>query len=250
MTTGAPRGTISVHGLGHRFGDRTILSDIKFDVAPSEILAIMGTSGGGKTTLLRCMAGLIVPTEGDVLIEGVSVRSEPEAVRSRLGFVFQSAALFDYLNVQENVLFGVRRQKRLSVQAAKETADRLLERVGLKDAGHLMPSELSGGMRKRVGLARALATEPAIVLYDEPTSGLDPVTGYAIDEMIAQTARDLNVTSLVVSHDVTSVFRVADRIAFLSQGKLAFLGTPEEFEAARDEAIRDLVFKAETRSFL
>jgi phospholipid/cholesterol/gamma-HCH transport system ATP-binding protein len=153
------------------------------------------------------------------------------------------------MTVEQNITFGIERKRKLSRKEKKEITSRLLEEVNLAGTEHLMPSELSGGMRKRVGLARALALEPKVVLYDEPTSGLDPVTAYAIDELILETRAHTQATSLVVSHDVNSVLRVADRIAFLHQGALIFLGTPREFRSASEEAIRDLVGKARAESF-
>lgn len=244
------REVIQVKGVSHRFDERWVLRSIDLEVQRGEVLAIMGTSGGGKTTLLRIVGALLRPTEGDVLVDGISAIDRPEAVRAKIGLVFQSAALFDYLNVEENVLFGVQRRRRLSRTERSELTERLLAQVALKDAARLMPAELSGGMRKRVGLARALAMEPEVLLYDEPTSGLDPVTAYSIDELIASTGRDLNVTSVVVSHDVTSIFRVADRIAFLAEGHLRFVGTPDEFEQSFDTSIRELVEKSQTRTLL
>lgn len=239
---------VSVRSLSHRFGAQQVLRDISFEVDARRIMAVMGSSGGGKTTLLRCVAGLIRPTAGEVRIAGVDAVREPERARAKLGFVFQSSALFDYLNVRDNVLFGLLRRRPMSRQEQDDTADRLLSQVGLAGEGGRMPSELSGGMRKRVGLARALASEPEVVLYDEPTAGLDPVTAYAIDEMIVETAHRLGVTSILVSHDVTSVFRVAQRIAFLDGGALQFLGTPDEFERSTEVSIRELIRKAESRS--
>lgn len=240
---------IDVRQVSHSYGAREVLSDVSLQVMPREIVAIMGSSGGGKTTLLKCISGLVTPTRGEVLVEGVSMQKEPEQARSRLGMVFQSAALFDYMNVRDNLLFGVRRRKRLSASQQSELAERLLKMVSLEGAADLMPSELSGGMRKRVGLARALAAEPQVLLFDEPTSGLDPVTAYAIDELIVRTSQALGVTSVVVSHDVSSVFRVASRIAFLHEGRLRFVGTPEEFRSAKDDSISDLVEKASAEAF-
>jgi phospholipid/cholesterol/gamma-HCH transport system ATP-binding protein len=240
---------ISIQGVSHWFGEKQVLKGISIDIPQGEVLAIMGSSGGGKTTLLKCISGLITPREGDVLVDGISVRQEPEKARSRMGLVFQYAALFDYMTVEQNITFGIERKRKLSRKEKKEITSRLLEEVNLAGTEHLMPSELSGGMRKRVGLARALALEPKVVLYDEPTSGLDPVTAYAIDELILETRAHTQATSLVVSHDVNSVLRVADRIAFLHQGALIFLGTPREFRSASEEAIRDLVGKARAESF-
>lgn len=232
---------VKVQGLYLSYEGRDVLRGIDLHVQEGEILAVMGSSGGGKTTLLKCIAGLLRPTRGDVLVDGLSVTRQADAVHAKVGLVFQYAALFDYLNVADNVLFGVRRHRRLSKKEEGELLDRLLDEVGLQGNSRLMPSELSGGMRKRVGLARALATEPKVLLYDEPTSGLDPVTAYAIDGLIAHTRNRTGVTSIVVSHDVTSVFRVSDRIAFLHAGELMFLGSPEEFRTNTSPVLRELV---------
>jgi phospholipid/cholesterol/gamma-HCH transport system ATP-binding protein len=165
-----------------------------------------------------------------------------------MGLVFQYAALFDYLDVANNVLFGVRRTRRFSTQEENEFVEQRLRDVGLAGKERLLPSQLSGGMRKRVGLARALAMEPKVLLFDEPTSGLDPVTAYSIDQLIVETRNRLNMTCVVVSHDVTSVFRVADSIAFLEQGRLVFHGSPAEFRTVSRGAIGELVEKARAES--
>jgi len=239
---------ISVQGLSHRFGDREVLRDISLEVGKGELLALMGSSGGGKTTLLRCISGLITPTAGKVNVAGVDSVADPEAARAKMGMVFQYAALFDSMNVSENILFGVRRRRRLSRKQEQELVESALGRVGLKDSSHLMPSELSGGMRKRVGVARALALEPEVILYDEPTTGLDPITTYTIDELIVSVKAELKVTGLLVSHDVASVARVADRVAFLHQGGLAYMGTPQGFLDSDFPAIRELVSKSRSLS--
>ncbi|MBS1724817.1 MAG: ATP-binding cassette domain-containing protein [Armatimonadetes bacterium] len=241
---------LKIDHLSHSFGRRQVLFDIDFEVAEGEIVVVMGSSGGGKTTLLKCVAGLLPIEEGDVIVDGVSVRQDPETARAKMGMVFQYAALFDYLNVADNVAFGVKRQKGLVSKAARQLVGEQLEAVGLEGSEALMPAELSGGMRKRVGLARALAMEPKVLLYDEPTSGLDPVTAYSIDQLIVETRERTRTTSIVVSHDVTSVFRVADRIAFLDKGRLLFLGTPQEFRAAQDKEIQDLVTLARSEQAL
>lgn len=235
---------IRVESLTHRFEGREVLHDISFEVKPGQIVAIMGSSGGGKTTLLRCLAGLLRPTSGKIEVGGVDVVLEPERARTQIGLVFQSAALFDYLNVEDNVLFGVRRKGRTRALALRDTLGKTLAAVGLTGSEKLMPSELSGGMRKRVGLARALALSPEVLFYDEPTSGLDPVTAYAIDQLIVETRERMGVTSLVVSHDVNSVFRVADQIAFLQTGRLSFFGSVGEFRASRDEGISEIISTA------
>lgn len=235
---------LQVKNLSHTFGDRKVLSDIHFEVEKGEVLVIMGSSGGGKTTLLRCITGLIQPTEGQVLIEGLDMTKDPELARKKLGLVFQNAALFDYLNVFENVSFGLERRPGMKKAAVKARVLELLALVGLENAETLGVSQLSGGMKKRVGLARALALDPEVILYDEPTSGLDPVTAYSIDQLIVQMQKELDVTSVVVSHDVSSVLRVATKILFLERGQMAFYGTPKEFKEVRTGAVQSLLEKA------
>jgi len=204
---------ISIQGLSHRFGSKLVLDNISLTIHRGEIVAIMGSSGGGKTTLLRCLTGLLRPSEGSIEIDGVDALAEPEKVREKMGLVFQNAALFDSLNVFDNIVFGAKRKWRLKRVEQQRLVLQLLKEVGLEGSARLMPSELSGGMRKRVALARALAMKPDLLLYDEPTSGLDPVTAYSIDQLIVQLRDSAGMTSVVVSHDVSSVFRVADRIA-------------------------------------
>jgi phospholipid/cholesterol/gamma-HCH transport system ATP-binding protein len=240
---------ISIRDIAHSFGDKVVLRDIDLEVAPGEIVAIMGSSGGGKTTLLRCIAGLLTATKGDIEVDGVNVRLKPVDARRHMGMVFQSGAPFDYLNVRDNVLFGVKRHLKLTKEEQAEVVAKELSTVGLDGTDLLMPSELSGGMKKRLGIARALAMSPAVMLYDEPTTGLDPITTYTIDALIVRLRKELGVTSLIVSHDVSSVFRVADRIAFLHQGELTFVGTPGEFQSSREAAISEMVEKAQATTF-
>ena len=240
---------VRVRALDKSFGDRQVLHGIDLEVEQGEIVAIMGSSGGGKTTLLRCISGLTEPTRGEILVDEIDVSRQPEEARRHMGMVFQSAALFDYMNVEDNVLFGIRRQLKLRHTDQKELARKSLLRVGLEGEEHKMPSELSGGMRKRVGIARALAINPRVLLYDEPTTGLDPITAYTIDSLIVSLRNELKVTSLVVSHDVSSVYRVADRIAFLHDGRLIFNGTPDQFSKTKEESIQELVRKSEATSF-
>lgn len=239
---------ISISSLTKAYGDKVVLDSVSLDVGKGEIVAVMGSSGGGKTTLLKCVSGLIEPTSGSATVAGVDVREDPEGARRKMGMVFQSSALFDYMTVSENILFGVRRRGRLTRDEERALLDEMLDAVQLEEVGDLMPSELSGGMKKRVGMARALALRPEVMLYDEPTTGLDPVTTYAIDSLIASLTELYHVTSLVVSHDVTSVCRLSDRIAFLDRGRLSFIGTPVEFQDASLHAIRDLVSKSEAKT--
>lgn len=239
---------IEVQGVSHRFDVKWVLSDVSFEIPAGEIAVVMGSSGGGKTTLLKCISGLLKPTKGEISVCGVSVVGDPESARAKMGLVFQYAALFDSLDVEENILFGYRRQHNTDKKAEAELLAKLLAQVGLEGVERQLPSALSGGMRKRVGLARALAMEPEVLLYDEPTSGLDPVTAYSIDQLIVQTRDRLGLTSLVVSHDVNSIFRVADRIIFLHAGEVAFNGTPSEFRREQSGPIGELIGKARSES--
>ncbi len=229
---------IRITDLGHRFDQKWVLRGITLDIAPGEIVTVLGGSGGGKTTFLRCVGGLLIPSEGDITIMGDSLRRNPDRLRSHTGFVFQYSALFDSMTVEENVLFGIRRQRKLRDKEGKELATQLLADVGLHDVLHRLPSELSGGMRKRVGLARALAIEPQVLLFDEPTSGLDPVTAYTIDRLITETRDRTGATSLVVTHDVGSVARFADRVLFFAQGEVAFWGSASDFQVCDDPQVR------------
>lgn len=240
--------SVAIRNVSVRFGDRTVLQNISLDVHPGELVAIMGSSGGGKTTLLRCVSGLLRPSAGEVQVEGITVAGNEERARRQMGLVFQTAALFDYMDVRSNVLFGIRRQLKLSRTEQLALAQSSLARVGLTGSEHLMPAELSGGMRKRVGIARALALSPKVMLYDEPTTGLDPITTYTIDGLMCELQKSLGMTTIVVSHDVSSVFRTADRVAFLHQGELIFNGTPAEFAAAPDESIQELVRKSQAKT--
>ena len=196
---------VTVRSLFKSFEAREVLKNINLEVAQGEVVAIMGSSGGGKTTLLRCISGLIDPSKGEILVDGIDVQKQPEEARRHMGMVFQSAALFDYMSVEENVLFGIKRQLRLKPAEQMKVAESSLERVGLVDDRYKMPAELSGGMRKRVGIARAIALNPRVMLYDEPTTGLDPITAYTIDQLVIELRKDLNVTTVVVSHDLNSV---------------------------------------------
>lgn len=200
------------------------------------MVGIMGASGSGKTTLLKCLCGLVKPTAGEVWVEGVNIAplSERERMplRLRLGIVFQYAALFDYLTVQQNVAFGLERHRRLSKAQIREIVRERLAWVGLEGIEDLYPSQLSGGMRKRVGLARALAMDPHIVLFDEPTSGLDPVNAYQIDRLITRLNRELGLTAVVVSHDVVSLMRTTHRIVMLDAGRIIAEGTPDAIRAS------------------
>lgn len=236
---------ILVESLSHQFGSKLVLNNINFQVVEGEILTVMGSSGGGKTTLLKCIAGLLTATSGQISIGRVSLAENPDRARLSMGMVFQSAALFDSLTVEGNVLFGVKRHLNLNKKQEQSLLQDCLFRVGLTGSERLYPAELSGGMRKRVGIARAIALSPKVLLYDEPTTGLDPITTYQIDQLMVDLRDKLQVTSVVVSHDLSSVCRVADRVAFLHKGELVFLGPPEDFLVAPHPAIQEVVQKSQ-----
>ncbi|GAB4454586.1 MAG: ATP-binding cassette domain-containing protein [Armatimonadaceae bacterium] len=246
-----PEAKISLRNLQFGVEGKEILKGITLDVQPAEVLCVMGLSGSGKSTLTRCIAGLIRPTGGEIHIDGQEItgmsESELLTMRAKIGVVFQYAALFDSMNVYENIAFGIVRgpkryeNRRLRKAELDTRVAGLLDAVGLPGIEKMLPSELSGGMRRRVGLARALATDPEIVLYDEPTSGLDPVTAAAIDDLILCMRRDKGVTSIVVSHDMGSIYRIADKILMIYNGKAQIHGTPDEIRETSDPVVRQFV---------
>jgi phospholipid/cholesterol/gamma-HCH transport system ATP-binding protein len=243
--TAPAESAIIVQNLRLSFPEKTVLRDIDLEVMRGEVLAIMGMSGGGKTSLLKCMAGLLKPSSGRILIGGHDIvpmsESELDQVRIKLGLVFQYAALFDSLSVYENVAFGLRYHSRLSRREIGEVVRARLDDVEMEGTEALYPAQLSGGMKKRIGLARALAMQPDVLLYDEPTSGLDPVIARTIDDLILETRNRRGVTSVVVSHDISSIFRIADHIAMLDEGALIAYGTPEEMRASTQPRVRAFV---------
>jgi len=236
---------VSVRGLGYEIAGHVILDGVSLEIAPREIMAVMGMSGGGKTTFLKCCAGLTRPTAGEVYIGETEIahltESRLNTVRRRIGMVFQYAALFDSMDVYDNVAFGLRYNSHLSEAEIHKVVEEKLEAVGMVGAERLMPAELSGGMRKRIGLARALATNPEVLFYDEPTSGLDPIVASVIDELIVRVRDTLGVTSVVVSHTIASIFRIADRVAMLYGGRFAAVGTPEEIRQSDDPVVRQFI---------
>ena len=216
------------------FGAKEILNDVSFDVQKGETLAVIGPSGSGKSTILRLLIGLLTPNEGKIFVQGqdVSLLDEDQwnSLRQKMGMVFQYSALFDFLNVGENVAFGLRQHTEKSEEEIQNIVAARLEEVGLPGTQAAYPAELSGGMKKRVSLARATALQPEIVLYDEPTAGLDPIMSSVINDLIVQTKERMGVTSILVTHDMNSVFHVADRIALLYDTRIAAIGTVEEMK--------------------
>lgn len=225
-----------------RFDDKEALKHINLTIKDGETLAIIGGSGSGKSTLLRLLIGLIKPTRGKILVDGVDIVPMDEAglnkVRLHMGMVFQYSALFDSMTVGENVAFGLREHTKLSDEDIRAIVKDKLHLVGLDGVEDMMPNELSGGMKKRVGLARAIAVEPSVIFYDEPSSGLDPLMTEKIDELIVSTQQALAVTSVVVTHDMASACRISDRIAMIYEGELVAVDTVERFKQIQDVRVQ------------
>lgn len=236
---------ISIRHVYQTFGSRQILKDVSLTVKDGETMVILGASGSGKSTLLKLIIGLLTPTSGEVLVDGKDMGrlSEEELNKARrdMGFVFQYSALFDSMNVKENVAFGLRMHTKLPEEEIDRIVKEKLHLVGLDGIENLMPSSLSGGMKKRVSLARAIALEPKIILYDEPTAGLDPIRSTDISLLIKHTQKALHATSVVVTHDLKSAEMIADRMAFLYKGSFLAIGRPEELKASEDERVRQFM---------
>ena len=234
---------IKLINVSKYFNRKAALKQINLEIYDGETLAIIGGSGSGKSTLLRLMIGLIQPTEGEIWIgdDEISKMNEKELtkVRLRMGMVFQYSALFDSMTVGDNVAFGLVEHTNYSKEKINAIVKEKLKQVGLEGVEHLMPNELSGGMKKRVSLARAIAIEPEIIFYDEPSSGLDPITTTKIDELIISTQKTLGVTSIVVTHDMASACRISNRIAMVYQGELIAVDTVENFQKINDPRIQE-----------
>lgn len=233
---------IKLIDINKSFKERQVLRHINLSVADGETLVIIGGSGSGKSTLLRLMVGLIAPTSGEIWIDAQEISQMKEEaldqVRLKMGMVFQYSALFDSMTVGDNVAFGLREHTDYSEEKIRRIVAEKLALVGLSGVENMMPSELSGGMKKRVGLARAIAFEPSIIFYDEPDSGLDPVMTGKIDELIRTMQRQLGVTSVVVTHDMESAFLVGDRIAMVYEGEIIADETAEDFRRLQDPRVR------------
>ncbi len=236
---------IRVVNLHKSFGGNNVLRGVHLEVRPGESMVVIGGSGSGKTVLIKCIIGLIQPDEGEIFVDGVDITSSNERemneVRKKFGMLFQGGALFDSMTVWENVGFGLRQHTRLAEDEIRKISSEKLELLGLKNIEDLMPAELSGGMKKRVSLARAIAMEPKILLYDEPTTGIDPVVADAINELIVRMKEKLSVTSIAITHDMKSAYKIADRLAMLYQGKIIEVGTPEEIKASPDLIVQQFI---------
>jgi len=236
---------IRCQGVTKTFRDKAVLRGIDLDVTSGETLVLLGGSGSGKSVLLKHLNGLLRPDEGSVEVQGTRLETLDEdalvPVRRQVSMLFQQGALFDSLSVGENVAFPLREHRMLPPDKIPARVAEALAMVGLEKSEQLMPSELSGGMRKRAALARALVLEPRVLLYDEPTTGLDPVVAAKINHLIRDLQRQLGLTSVVVTHDLASAFYVADRLAFLYEGRIRFVGTPAEARATTDAPLHEFL---------
>lgn len=236
---------IKIVDVNMNFRGKQILKDINLTIEQGEIMVIIGPSGSGKSTLLRLIIGLLKPTSGEVWVNDREItrmtEDELNKIRLEMGMVFQYSALFDSMSVGENVAFGLRQHTDMPEEEIGRTVRRKLRMVGLRGQENAMPNELSGGMKKRVSLARAIAINPHIVLYDEPTAGLDPIMSNTIDRLILSTRRMIDATSVVVTHDMSSAFSIADRIAMIYGGNIVEIGTPETIKQSENPIVAKFI---------
>lgn len=236
---------IRLENVSIRFRDKAVLEDINLMVSHGETMVIIGPSGSGKSTLLRLMIGLVKPSAGEIWINDREIsrlgEDELNIIRRDMGMVFQYSALFDSMTVGENVAFGLRQHTTMSEEEIARVVRRKLRMVGLSGQENVMPSELSGGMKKRVSLARAIAVNPHILFYDEPTAGLDPIMSATIGRLICSTRRLMGVTSVVVTHDMTSAFNIADRIAMIYEGRIVETGTVTEIKESMNQVVQQFI---------
>ena len=236
---------IEIRGLCKRFGTKVVLDGVDLAIPRGKNTVVIGGSGTGKSVLIKCVVGLLRPDAGEILIEGEDITRMKEAelvrVRQKFGMLFQGAALFDSLDVGDNVAFALRRLKMVPERLIRDVVEEKLSMVGLREIQRLMPAELSGGMKKRVGLARAIAAEPSILLYDEPTTGLDPIMADVINDLIISLRQTLGVTSITITHDMASAYKIADQIAMLYRGRIVEVGTPEEIRGTKNAVVAQFV---------
>ena len=238
MENNNDKSAIRLRGVSKSFGEQKVLNGIDLEVARGETMTVLGRSGTGKSVLLKLIIGLQRPDDGEIEIDGEEITALPlgelNRVRKDVGFLFQHSALYDSLTVEENVAFPLRRHTAMEDRERRDRVRELLARVGMEDAAEKMPSDISGGMKKRVGLARALALDPEIMLLDEPTAGLDPITASEINKLIRELQKERQMSSVVVTHDMRSVESVADRIAMLNEGSIVIEGTLKDLEQSDD----------------
>lgn len=236
---------VEVRDLVYTIGGRRVLDGLTFSIPRGSCFGVMGMSGTGKSTLLKNLMGLVRPTAGDIIVDGVSIvglsERELTSVRRKMGMCFQYAALFDSMTVADNVAFGLRRHTSLSEDQIQAEVTAALQRVGMAGTEHLYPAQLSGGMRKRVGIARALVMKPEIMLYDEPSAGLDPITSAVLDQYIASLSRDGGMTSVIVTHEVEELFALCDLVMMIHEGRIVALDTPEALRESSDPLVRQFV---------
>jgi len=237
---------IEIKNLRKAFGKKVVLDGVDVEIKQGESLVVIGGSGTGKSVLIKCIQGILTPDEGSIKIDGQDIvqlsRKEAEQSYSKMGMLFQGAALFDSLTVWENVAFGLIENKKMPRKQAKSEAIRVLRQVGLApDVADLSPSELSGGMQKRVGLARAIATKPEIIFFDEPTTGLDPIMSDVINDLIIESVKGLGATALTITHDMASARKIADKIAMLYKGKIIWQGTVKEMDKTDNPYVQQFI---------
>lgn len=236
---------VELKDVHKRFGGKIILDGVNITLAKGDTLAVIGPSGCGKSTILRLILGLIAPDSGNIIVNDKDLAELDKLglinVRKHIGMVFQSSALFDSLTVGENVAFGLREHMDYREEKIKQIVDEKLKMVGLEGSESLMPAELSGGMQKRVSLARALATDPDIILYDEPTTGLDPITSTSIEDLVTSLHKRLGTSAIVVTHQMSTVYRIANRIIMLHNGRVIDAGSPEQAKASQDPIVRTFI---------
>ncbi|MEK6692649.1 MAG: ABC transporter ATP-binding protein [Nitrospirota bacterium] len=236
---------IRVIDLYKSFNSKKVLQGVDLEVKKGESMVVIGGSGSGKSVLIKHIIGILTPDSGKVVIDDVDITSLEEGelneIRKKFGMLFQGAALFDSLSVWENVGFGLRQHRGMKDNEIRAIASEKLGMVGLAGIENLMPSDLSGGMRKRVGLARAIAMDPEILLYDEPTTGIDPIMADVINDLIIEMREKLKVTSIAITHDMVSAYKIADRIAMLYMGKIVSVGTPEEIKNSDNAIVKQFI---------
>lgn len=237
---------IEIRDLHKAFGKKIVLDGVDIDIKKGESLVVIGGSGTGKSVLIKCIQGILTPDSGSIKIDDVDItqleRDEAEKSYAKMGMLFQGAALFDSLSVWENVAFGLIENQKMPRKQAKEEAIRVLRQVGLApEVADLSPSELSGGMQKRVGLARAIATRPEIIFFDEPTTGLDPIMSDVINDLIIESVKGLGATALTITHDMASARKIADKIAMLYKGKIVWQGTVKQMDKTTNKYVKQFI---------
>lgn len=236
---------INIVNLEKSFGENAVLCGVNLTVEKSETMVVIGQSGSGKSVLIKHLIGLLKPDAGEIYIDGVEItrlgEDELQRTTRNFGMLFQGAALFDSMTVAENVRFGLDRYTRYTEEEIRTAVAESLAMVGLRNVENLMPYELSGGMKKRVGLARAIAYRPEIMLYDEPSTGIDPIRADAINDLINKLKREMKVTSVVITHDMVSSYKIADKIAMLYRGRIIEVGTPQEIQGSANPVIQQFI---------